>query len=477
MSSIMVAIAWIGALFLVAVLIRAKVSFIGNTLVPACVIAGILGFILMNTTGLPGSETADYTKISSVLYTFMFINLGLTLPANPKQKKKKARGIKEMRANMGNSMMSGVVGMGSTWAIVYGLQPLIGFLILLLFGGIWQMDPTYGLLIPFGFAQGPGQAVTYGGIIESTGWADAIQVAITFSAIGFIIAYVLGVPYAKKGIKSGVSCSKQTISRELARGVHEPENQESYGKLTTSSGNLDVLTFHIAFIGIAWLIGMQFGKLWGLIPGYFGQLFSQLLFFNGMLAAYLIRFILSKLGYSKYLDRGTQVRITNTSTDIMVVAAFAAINLQIVGKWVAPILIISAATTVLTWFTIKYFAQRYGGANDFERFLGEWGTATGTNASGLSLVRIADPENETTTAAELGPANIINVPASYVIAPAICAYADGSMSIGGLVLALAGTAVAYMLFMKLIGVWGPKTYDINTGEKFVSGATQVPEDV
>ena len=33
-------------------------------------------------------------------------------------------------------------------------------------GGPAGMSPFYGLLIPFGFVQGPGQAATMGGIIE-----------------------------------------------------------------------------------------------------------------------------------------------------------------------------------------------------------------------------------------------------------------------------------------------------------------------
>lgn len=85
------------------------------------------------------------------------------------------------------------------------------------------------------------------------------------------------------------------------------------------------------------------------------------------------------------------------------------------------------------------------------------------------MVRIADPNNDTTTAAELGPANIINVPASYIVAPAICAYAAGSMSAGAMVGSLIGIIIAYLIFMRVIGVWGKKTFDISTGEKFKDG--------
>jgi len=465
----MTAVAWIGLMFLVAVILRAKIPFLGKTLIPACLIAGVVGFIFMNTTGLSGTTSTEYTTISGQLYTFMFINLGLTLGEGRKEKKEKIHGVKDLRSRMGDSMFSGIFGMGSYWALAYAFQALIGFAILVIIGKAWNMDPTYGLLIPFGFAQGPGQAVTYGTVIEKAGWANAVQVAMLFAAVGFLIAFIMGVPFARKGIQKGIASSNVKMSDDLVTGFIVPDRQETYGKITTYGGNLDVMTFHIALIGICWILGLQIGKAWGLIPGYFGQLFSQLLFFNGMLAGYLIRYIMGKLGLTKYMDRGTQVRITNASTDLMVTATFMAINLQVVGKWIVPALIICVVTALVTWVTIRYFGARFGGRNDFERLLGEWGTVTGTNATGLSLVRIADPNNDTTTAAELGPANIINVPASYIVAPAICAYAAGSMSAGAMVGSLIGIIIAYLIFMRVIGVWGKKTFDISTGEKFKDG--------
>lgn len=467
---VMTSVAWIGVMFLAAVVIRAKVKVIGDMLVPACMIAGVIGFAFMNTVGLEGADFGAFTTISGQLYTFMFINLGLTLgEKKSKEKREKISSLQDLRSRMGDSMFSGIFGMGSYWALAYSFQAIIGFVILLIIGKGFEMDPVYGLLIPFGFAQGPGQAVTYGTIIEEAGWENAIQVAMLFAAVGFLVAYIGGIPFARKGLRKGIACSNVEINDELARGLNEPENQASYGKETTYSGNLDVLTFHVALIGLAWILGLQIGKLWGLIPGYFGQLFSKLLFFNGMLAGYGIRYVLGKLGVTKYLDRGTQVRITNASTDIMVAATFMAINLQIVGKWMVPILVICVVTSIVTWVTIRYFGARFGGSNDFERTLGEWGTATGTNATGLSLVRIVDPNNETTTAAELGPANAVNVPASYVVAPAICSFAAGSMSTGTLMISLVGVIIGYLIFMRLIGVWGKKTFDINKGEKYRDG--------
>lgn len=465
----MTAVAWIGVMFLVACVLRAKVKFLGDMVVPACLIGGVIGAVLMNTIGLAGTTAAEYSTISGQLYTFMFINLGLTLAAKQEEKKEKIKSLKELRSRMGDSQASGIFGMGSYWALAYSFQALLGFGILMLIGGFWDMDPVYGLIISFCYAQGPGQAVTYGTAMEAAGWPDAIQVGMLFAAIGFLIAFAFGVPFAKKGMQKGIACSKAELSDDVKKGFYPADKQESYGKVTTYGGNLDVMTFHIALVGLAWILGQQLGKVWSIFPGYFGELFPTLLFFNGMIAAYIIRWAMGKLGLQKYMDRGTQVRITNASTDIMVLATFMAIDFQVVGKWVVPMLIVAAVVAAVTWITIRYFGARFGGSNDFERTLGEWGTATGTNATGLALVRIVDPNNDTTTAAELGPANAVNVPASYFVAPAILGFAAGEVGPTAFLISMVGVIVGYLIFMKVIGVWGKKTYDVNKGEKYRDG--------
>ena len=63
-----------------------------------------------------------------------------------------------------------------------------------------------------------------------------------------------------------------------------------------------------------------------------------------------------------------------------------AISLEVVGKWLVPILILVLITTVFTYIITRYFGERMGGKYGFERSLGVWGAMTGTNATGQALV-------------------------------------------------------------------------------------------
>ena len=285
---VMNAVGWIGIMFLVGALIRAKIKPIGNMMVPSCLIGGVVGCVLMNTCGVGfGVTMNEFSTISGQMYNFLFINMGVTVAAAGAQaaeKKEKVRSIKDIRRRMGEGPLSGILGMGSYWMVGYCLQGIVGFVILYFIGGFWDMDPVYGLMLPFAYAQGPGQSIAFGTPIEAAGWAGAIQVGIMFSAVGFLIAFLLGVPFAKKGIKNGLPCSKAELSDELKVGFFPPEKQESYGKITVFGGNLDTMTFHLAVTGAAWILGKVFCIFLDMIPMGSIQLGTTIFFFWGMLA-------------------------------------------------------------------------------------------------------------------------------------------------------------------------------------------------
>ena len=83
-----------------------------------------------------------------------------------------------------------------------------------------DMDAIYGMLVQFAFCQGPGQSVAYGTIFEYYGWESASTVAIAFSAIGFVVAFLVGIPAAKMGIKKGIAknCGQLDIKRISGKG-------------------------------------------------------------------------------------------------------------------------------------------------------------------------------------------------------------------------------------------------------------------
>lgn len=455
-------LAWTGLFIVIGVILRAKVPFLRNNLVPASVIGGVIGFIVMNTGIIKDVAFSDLGSIAGILWSFSFANMELTLAAG----KKKSKVKKPLKERMADSQFSGICGMGFFWVVPYALTGLLGYGVLKLVGGFFDMEPVYGLQVPFAFAQGPGQSVTYGTMMEANGVVNAVQVGVAFAAAGFLVAFLIGVPWVKKGIQKGLAPYAGKMNKSMLTGIYEPEEQEYYGKQTTHSGNVDTLAFHFSLVGIAWVGGNAVCYLFKLIPGFAGEMLSGFLYLYAMLVAYGLRWLIGKLGLSKYIDRGTQIRISGFCIDMMVTSAFMAISIQILGSWLIPILIVVVVSAIFTYVTTRYFGERFGGKHGFERTVAIWGVLTGTNATGQALCRMVDPNRETTVLEELGPINAVNVPACYVVMPAIIAFSAGKLSFGLLTAALVGIAAIFLVGMIITRTWGKKTYDYSKGELY-----------
>ena len=182
-----------------------------------------------------------------------------------------------------------------------------------------------------------------------------------------------------------------------------------------------------------------------------------LMFMNGMFAAYIVKFLMKKLHIDFLQEDVLQSKITGWTADYLVVCAFMAVGIGVIGKWIVPILIECAVITLITFAVCFYFGQRFGGANDFERTLGLYGTSTGTVPSGIALVRIVDPEFKTATAVELGLMNMVMLLSTpvYILLLGLSA---GQIGVPVVMGGLAALCIVYLILLKVTKTWGKKTY-------------------
>lgn len=445
----MMAFGWASIMLCLGMLLRAKIPFLRNMLVPASVIAGVLGIVFMNVTGVfgidIGTSTGMFTDIVNNLFTVSFISISLTSTS------------KEEGNSMKNTL-KGAWGLGVVWCFLYALTPLVGAGVVALLGKGVGMDSIYGMLIQFAFCQGPGQSASYGALFEQFGWENASMVAIAFSAVGFVAAFLVGIPMAKIGVKRGIAKHCGKIDDAILKGYLKKEEQtEVMVKDTTCNSNIETLAFHFAIIGLCYVLAVGIANVLSMIPGFLGTSMSGMMFMNGMYAAYIMKFLLKKLKLDFLLENTLQSKITGWTADYLVVCAFMAVSVGIIKDWIVPILVVCVVTTLITAIVCFYFGQRFGGANDFERTLGLYGTCTGTVPSGISLVRIVDPNFQTSTAVELGACNLVMMLSTpiYII---LLALAAGSI---GMPIALSGLAVccvAYLIILKVSKTWSKPTF-------------------
>ena len=258
--SFMMAFGMASVMMCMGMFLRAQIPVFRKMLVPASVIGGILGIIFMNivsSMGIDIGTNADmYTLIVNDLFTVSFISISLTSTTGENTS---AKGV-----------IKGAVGLGLVWCLLYALTPIIATAIVSIAGERMGMDAIYGMLIQFAFCQGPGQSAAYGAIFEQFGWDNASTVAITFSAIGFIMAFCTGIPAAKLGIKKGIAKNCGKIDESILKGYLAKSEQKEYMvKDTTCNSNIETLAFHFALIGVCYVLAVGIAKVLALIPVYF----------------------------------------------------------------------------------------------------------------------------------------------------------------------------------------------------------------
>lgn len=449
MNSFMMAFGWASIMLIVGTLLRAKVSFFRTMLVPAGVVGGIIGIIFMNTAPRlemsVGVDADMFTEIVNHLFTVSFISISLTSTTTES-------------AGNAKDMFRGTLGIGIVWCLLYGLTPILGGGIISFLGERFDMPAIYGTLIPFAYAQGPGQAASFGAIYESYGYENAGVVAITFAALGFIFAFALGIPAARIGIKRGIAKNCATINDSLLKGYLPREEQTEYMvKDTTCSSNIETLTFHFALIGLSYILAVGISKILARIPGFAGVSLSRLMFMNGMYAAYIIKFFMKKLHLDFLQENVLQSKITGWTADYLVVCAFMAVNIETLGKWMIPVLAEAIIIAVVTFVVCFYFGRRIGGSNDFERSLGLFGTSTGTVPSGIALIRIVDPQFKTSTSVELGMMNLVMLLSTPVYL-VLLAMVSKAISMYMAILLLVVCCLIYIILLKITKTWGKPTY-------------------
>jgi ESS family glutamate:Na+ symporter len=440
---------WMSAMLLIGVVLRARIRFFQNYLIPSCLIGGILGLIL-ETVGVIRFPSESWESFAYHLFNISFISVGLT-----------AGNAANEKASTEKGYLKGSFWMCLTMTSCFGLQAALGGLLVILFGLLGsELFPTFGFLVPMGFEEGPGQALSFGKVWEGVGFEHGATIGLTFAAVGFLFSFFVGVPLANWGLRKGLASQEGgSLSSEFIKGIYAKDKQsEAAGRLTTHSANIDTLAFHVALIGLAYGLTYVFTLLLAKIVATFAPDVAAMLwgffFFFGLCIAFLVKVVVQKSGAGHLLDGGMQRRLTGWSVDFLIVATIMAIQLVVVWKFIVPIVSMALACGIATTLLTVYLGKRLWSYN-LERMVAIYGVVTGTVSSGLLLLRIVDPEFKTPIAVEIGIMNLFMVPVVLGSGILVNAPLWWGWSVGMTVLVFTGLLAVALVLLKTLKMVGP----------------------
>jgi glutamate:Na+ symporter, ESS family len=399
---------------------------------PLAIVAGALGLVLGEQA--LGLFALDVELLESVVYhglAIVFISIGLKAPS-------------EGRRSAGSRSMAFAI------VVMMGSQAALGLAVVLLLDG--TLHPGLGLLLPMGFEEGPGQALSMGAAWEQSGLVSGAQIGLIIAVIGYAWCVFAGVPLVIWGRRKG------WITR--ARASAHASEPTTIRVPASEPGTLDALTTQIAVIGVCylltWALCLGLARLLAGMPDIAATMWGFHFIFGAAIAMGM-RPLLARLPGGTPVNDHLMGRVSGLSIDVITCAALAAVQIAVLQTHWLPIVLVTTLGGLWTLGFAVWVAKRAWAEAPFEHAVLYFGMSTGTLPTGLALLKVIDPDLRSPAAvsAVFGSAGAIVgvVPLLMGLIPmTVAAYAGDWPARGWLMLgALLGYTLVVFVLWRLFG--------------------------
>jgi glutamate:Na+ symporter, ESS family len=402
----------IAIFLLVGRAIRQNISLLKKLYIPSSIVAGAIALALgpeiLGRVVNDASPVADIGVFSEPIRTVwkqspgVFINvvfaalfLGETIPS-PRNIWQKAA----PQVAFGQVLAWGqyVVGMVATIAV---LVP------------VFHLSPLAGALIEVAFEGGHGTAAGMADTFTKLGFPEGGDLALGLATVGIVSGIVCGIILANWGRRKGYVAAHLKSQAKLALGEeaaidpqatppHRSEHPDTIATRSRLNRDLliDPISLNVGFVGLAiaigWVLLYLLAQLEALTWGRTGFLIAEYvpLFPMALIGGIVLQIIIVRLRLDPLIERPLMERIAGIALDATIVTALASLSLAAIRSNLAPFVVLSIIGIVWNVFAFVVIAPRVLPSYWFERGICDMGQSMGVTATGILLLRMVDPDNE-----------------------------------------------------------------------------------
>ena len=389
-------------------ILRRTIPLFRKCLIPSALLGGALLLVVDIIVKQFGVTLVDNRMMQVITYHCLALGFAaMSLKTEKSNVKTKGSQVVEFGALQGGTyMLQAFVGLGIT--IVFFLLTRHSDQVISYIGG---------LLLPLGFGQGPGNALTWD--VNFTNmpvaqFAGNGSFGLSLASIGFVVASVFGVLYINIYKKRGDLKVRQDV---ISDKIIDPTNPD--GDEIPDNESVDKFSIQMGFVALAYAIAFGFMFLLGKLSNFTNSIAWGFNFLWASLAAMAIRAVVKvlrnkNLMHRVYINNYQMDRISGFAFDLMIVAGVAAIEIDDIKGYILPIVILSTVGAAITYLYIRKVAKTCFKGFEHEFFLMSFGTLTGTASNGMILTKEIDPGLRTPTSSLY---ILSNFPAMVMIAP------------------------------------------------------------
>ena len=290
---------------------------------------------------------------------------------------------------------------------------------------VFKMSPIAGALIEIAFEGGHGTAAGMADTFVQLGFEEGGDLALGLATVGIVSGIVVGIILANwgrsKGFVAAQSGAKQVaeIAGEVEKAadlvdeleaeenvpigpVHHAEHPDTIARRERLNRDLliDPISLNVGFVGLAialgWVLLQLLGQLEALTWGRTGFAIAAYvpLFPMALIGGIILQVAMVRLRLDALVERPLMERIAGIALDATIVTALASLSLAAIGSNLAPFFLLAIVGIVWNVFAFVVIAPRVLPTYWFERGLGDLGQSMGVTATGILLLRMVDPDNE-----------------------------------------------------------------------------------
>ncbi|WP_369069285.1 sodium/glutamate symporter [Kineococcus terrestris] len=395
----------LGVLLLAAKLVRIRALWAQELFLPSSIIAGILALLVgpgvlgALVTALAGEDAPlagglwpqtvldVWSELPGLLISVVFATLflGERLPSP-----RTALGLAGPQICFGVAMGAGQYVVGIVLALVL-LVPVFG------------ANPLVGALIEVGFEGGHGTAAGLGTTFSDLGFPEGQDLALGLATVGVVSGVVIGIGLINWAVRTGraeVLEDRARTSLAEQRGLYEREQQPPAAMMTVRANSVEPLAIHFAVIAVAVLLGaVVLSGLQALERALWADTVQLLehvpLFPLAMIGGIAVQVVVDRRDSTGIVDRRMMLRIQGIALDLLIISALGTLSLQTIAANFGTFAVLAVAGVAWNVGLFLVLAKRIFPQYWFERGIGDLGQSLGVTATGLILIRVADPEART----------------------------------------------------------------------------------
>jgi ESS family glutamate:Na+ symporter len=377
--------------------------------IPEALVAGLLGLLLAPAGPLPllPPQVMDlWADLPLVLLTLVFGSLMVGKPLLP----------------LGSLWRPVSAQVSLALVLAFGQFVVGGLAVLLILQPWLGVSPVMACLIEVAYEGGHGSAAAMGPSYASLGFPGGQDLGLAMATVGLLSSTLVGGVVVVIGRRRGwlladvqakaaeaaateaaaETAAAQTDETPVAERPTESQTEPQVAPQSTAvsppATGPAAWAVNLGLAGIAVLVGVVLLQALRLATAPLGAGVALVIdalpvFPMAIIGSLLVRWLLERIGLSAWASAPIQSQIGTLSADLLITAATAGLNLKLLQADWLPLTVLAVGGLLWNLAVVLLLAPRILPADWFERAVIEFGQATGVAASGLLLLRMADPDD------------------------------------------------------------------------------------